>query len=268
METITNENQIENLVENKIIGSFNLTNSRINFVGRNNILVCDSNVNFVNANLTFNGDNSLVYICSNVGDAFRLLIYNNSTLYIGKNTLFGVGVNINVNESQNVIIGDDGIVSNQVKIFSSDYCPIYDSKSKSRKNFSKSIYVGDHVWLGRYTYISRGVKIGSGSIIGDGAFILPNFKIPSNTLVYGNPARVVDSNVFFTKDFVAQFSSDESLHSQYYKSDVFIFRFVDKETLSIESIDKILRDLDVESRVEFIQKLFIRNKRVNRFFIQ
>ncbi|MBQ2832687.1 acetyltransferase [Methanobrevibacter sp.] len=268
METITKEDQVGNLVENKIIGSFRLINSKINFAGANNILVCDNNINFMNANLTFNGDNSLVYICSDVGDAFRLLIYNNSTLFIGKNALFGAGVNINVNESQNVIIGDDGIVSNQVKIFSSDYCAIYDSKTKSRKNFSKGIYIGDHVWLGRYTYISRGVNIGSGSIIGDNSFILPNFKVSSNSLVYGNPARVVDKDVFFTKDFVAQFRPDESLNSQHYKSDVFIFKFVNKETLSIDNIDKILRDLDVESRVEFIRKLFIRNKRSNRFFIQ
>ncbi|MBQ2654675.1 MAG: acetyltransferase [Methanobrevibacter sp.] len=267
METITKEDQVGNLVENKIIGSFKLANSKINFVGRNNILVCDSNINFVNARLTFNGDNSLVYIRSDVGDAFRLLIYNNSTLYIGKNNLFGAGVDINVNESQNVVIGDDGILSNQVKIFSSDYCAIYDTKNKSRKNFSKSIYIGDHVWLGRFSYISRGVKIGSGSIIGDSSFILPNLKISSNSLIYGNPARVVDKDVFFTKDFVAQFKPDESLKSQYYKSDVFIFKFVNKETLNSDNIDKILTDLDVNSRLDFIKKLFIRNKRRNRFFI-
>lgn len=267
METITKEIQVENLVNNKIFGSFKLVNSKINFVGNNNILVCDNNINLVNAVLTFNGDNSLVYLRSDLGDSFRLLIYNNSTLYIGKEVLFGVGVNINVNENQNVIIGDDGILSNQVKIFSSDYCTIYDSNTKSRKNFSKSIYIGDHVWLGRYAYISRGVKIGSGSIIGDNSFILPNFKISSNCLTYGNPARVVDKDVFFTKDFVGSFRSDETLGSQYYKSDVFIFKFVDNETLNVDSIDKVLRDLDIHSRVEFIKKLFVKNKMINRFFI-
>lgn len=268
METITKEDQVENLVENKIQGSFELVNSKINFVGTNNILVFDNNIRLVNANLTFNGDNSLVYLRSNLGDSFRLLIYSNSTFYLGKNALLGVGVNVNVNENQNVIIGDDGILSNQVKIYSSDYCAIYDSKTKSRKNFSKSIYIGDHVWLGRFTYISRGVNIGSGSIIGDNSFILPNYCVSSNSLVYGNPARIVDNDVFFTKDFVAQFRPDESLESQNYKSDVFIFEFVNKETLNIDSVDKILKDLDIHSRIEFIKKLFVRNKRINRFFIQ
>lgn len=268
METITKEDQVENLVNNNVIGSFNLVNSKINFVGNNNILVFDNNINLMNAVLTFNGDNSLVYLRSDLGDSFRLLIYNNSTLYVGKDVLFGVGANVNVNESQNVIIGDDGVVGNHVKIFSSDYCPIYDSKTKSRKNFSKGIYVGDHVWLGRYTYISRGVKIGSGSIIGDNSFILPNFNVSSNCLVYGNPARIFDKDVFFTKDFVGNFKPDETLDSQYYKSDVFIFNFVNKETLNTDSIDRILQDLDVNSRVDFIKKLFVRNKRINRFFVE
>lgn len=267
METITSETQVENLVNNKIIGSFKLTNSRINFAGQNNILVCDNDINFTNAVLNFNGDNSLVYIRSSVGDSFRLLIYNNSTLFIGKNVLFGISVNVNVNENQNIIIGDDCILNNETKLFSSDYCSIYDCDSKSRKNFSKSIYVGDHVWLGRYSYISRGVHIGSGAIIGDNSFVLPNTEIPSNTLSYGNPSQIYDRDVFFIKDFAGGFKPDDTLNSEFYKSDVFVFEFTDKETFNIDSIDKILFDLDVESRVEFIQKLFIRNKRMNRFFI-
>ena len=267
METITNENQVGNLVENKIIGSFKLTNSKINFVGRNNILVCDNNINFLNAKLNFQGDNSVVYLRSDVGDSFRLLIYNNSSLYVGKHTLFGTAVAINVNESQNVIIGDDGILSNELHIFSSDYCSIYDSNTKYRKNFSKSVYIGDHVWLGRFSYISRGVKIGSGSIIGDNSFVLPNSKISSNTLSYGNPARIVDKDVFFIKDFVANFRPTDTLESEHYKSDIFIFKFVDKETFNIDNIDKILSDLDVESRRAFIEKLFVKNKHINRFYI-
>ena len=71
METITNESQVEKLENNKIIGSFKLTNSRISFNGQNNILVCDNDINFTNAVLTFNGDNSLIYIRSNIVDGFR-----------------------------------------------------------------------------------------------------------------------------------------------------------------------------------------------------
>lgn len=267
METITNESQVEKLENNKIIGSFKLTNSRISFNGQNNILVCDNDINFTNAVLTFNGDNSLIYIRSNIVDGFRSIIYNNSTLYIGKNVFFGSSVNISVYESQNIIIGDDCILNAEAKMFSADFSSIYDCQTKKRKNFSRSVYIGDHVWLGRYSYISRGVHIGSGAIIGDGTFVMPNEEIPSNTLSYGNPSQIVDTDVFYTRDFAGGFKRDETLNSEYYKSDVFIFKFVDKETFNIDSIDQILFDLDVASRVEFIQKLLIRNKRMNRFYI-
>ncbi|WP_407423343.1 hypothetical protein [Methanobrevibacter sp.] len=267
METITDENQVGDLVENKVIGSFKLVNSKINFVGRNNILVCDSNINFLNATLTFQGDNSVVYLRSDLGDAFRLLIYNNSSFYVGRHSLFGAGISVNVNECQNVIIGDDCILSNQLHIFSSDYCSIYDCESKSRKNHSRSVYIGDHVWLGRFSHISRGVKIGSGAIIGDESFVLPNSRISSNTLSYGNPSRIVDRDVFFIKDFVASFRPTETLESQHYKSDVFIFNFVEKETFNIDAVDKALSNLHVESRMNFIKKLFVKSKHINRFYI-
>ena len=42
---------------------------------------------------------------------------------------------------------------------------------------------------------------------------------------------------------------------------------MNKETLNLDQIDKILKDLNVEDRLEFIQKLFVRNKRKNRFTI-
>ena len=48
----------------------------------------------------------------------------------------------------------------------------------------------------------------------------------------------------------------------------FIYDFVSNETLSMENIDKILKSLPVEDRLEFIQKLFVRNKRKNRFSIK
>ena len=62
--------------------------------------------------------------------------------------------------------------------------------------------------------------------------------------------------------------AEDSVNTQEYKSDVFIYEFVNQETLNLKQIDKILKELDVNSRIEFIQKLFVRNKRKNRFTIK
>ena len=66
---------------------------------------------------------------------------------------------------------------------------------------------------------------------------------------------------------MGNFKAENSIESEYYKSDVFIFNFKDGETLNLSKIDQILNNLDVESRFEFIQKLFIKNKHHNRFYI-
>ena len=135
-------------------------------------------------------------------------------------------------------------------------------------NLAQSVFIGDHVWIGHLSYISRGVKIGSGAIIENDSFVPHNAKIKSNTLVVGNPVRIEKENVFFTKEFLGHHRSEDSLNSQEYKSNVFIYEFINQETLNMNQIDNILKDLSIEDRLEFIQKLFVRNKRKNRFTIK
>lgn len=111
-------------------------------------------------------------------------------------------------------------------------------------------------------------KIGSGAIIENYSFAPHNTIIHSNSLVVGNPVKVEKQNVFFTKEFLGYHTSEDSMNTQEYKSDVFIYEFVNRETLNMNQIDKILKNLNVEDRLEFIQKLFVRNKRKNRFAIK
>lgn len=267
MEFIVNKDQFVKMIDNKIIGNPTLINSKINFRGKNNTLVCANNIDLENVVLDFNGDNSIVYLSSGLNDFFNLEIYNNSIFYLGKNTIIGNSIKIRVYESQNVIIGDDCIIEDEVFIFNSDGYGIYNINDKQRINFSNSIYIGDHVWLGLKTHVSKNVKIGSGTIINHNSVIPSDSKIKSNTYLSGNPARIIEENVFFTKDSVASYKFDDSLNSKDYKSNTFIFELINLETLNLDKIDEILKDLDVESKLEFVEKLFVRNKRKNRFTI-
>ncbi len=265
MEHIEFVAQFEKMIDNKIIGRPELIDTKITFLGKNNILVCDNNVKLENAVLEFNGSNSIVYIGSNLNKNFRLIIYNNSAVYIGKNVKTGFSLNVTALEGHNVIIGDDCILNDNVCISNSDGYSFYNSNSKEKFNFSSSILIGDHVYLGNNVHISKGVNVGSGSIIDNSSFVSSYDKVPSNCYLSGNPAKIIKNEVFFTNDFTGPYRNEDILNSKDYKSDVFIYEKVNQETLSFESIDKILNDLDVESRWEFIQKLFIRNKRRNRF---
>lgn len=270
METVKSPKDIENLEKNRVNGKPEMNNSQINFIGDNNVLYCEGNVKLDNAKFTFNGNNSIVYLSSSMNSqySFNLVIYNNSTFFIGREGNMSSPININIQESQNVIIGAECTLSSGVNIRTADIYPIYDVQTKERINLAQSVFIGDHVWIGHLSYISRGVKIGSGAIIENDSFVPHNAKIKSNTLVVGNPVRIEKENVFFTKEFLGHHRSEDSLNSQEYKSNVFIYEFINQETLNMNQIDKILKDLSIEDRLEFIQKLFVRNKRKNRFTIK
>ena len=269
METIKTQEDIINLKKNRIEGNPEINNSVVSFKGTNNILYCEGNVKIVNAQFLFEGNNSIVYLSSamNTQYSFTLVIYNNSTFFIGKEGNLSSPININIQENQNVIIGAECSLSSGVNIRTADIHPIYDVQSKKRINYAQSVFIGDHVWIGHLAYISRGVKIGSGTIVDNYSFVPHNARIKSNSLVVGNPVRIEKENVFFTKEFLGHHTAEDSINTQNYKSDVFIYEFVNKETLNLNQIDKILMDLSVDDRLEFIQKLFVRNKRKNRFTI-
>lgn len=269
METVKSHEDIANLERNRVEGNPEITKSTISFKGNNNILYCEGNVKITNAQFLFEGSNSIVYLSSamNTQYSFTLVIYNNSTFFIGRDGNLSSPININIQENQNVIIGAECSLSSGVNIRTADIHPIYDNETKQRINHARSVFIGDHVWIGHLAYISRGAKIGSGAIVDNYSFVPHNAQIHSNSLVVGNPARVEKQNVFFTKEFLGYHNAEDSINTQYYKSDVFIYEFVNKETLNLNQIDKILNDLSVEDRLEFVQKLFVRNKRKNRFTI-
>ena len=270
LESVKSFNDISNLKDNKIVGNPEIVNSIIIFKGNNNLLYCEKDVKLFGTSIHFEANNSIIYLSStnNCHYSFNVLIYNNCNLFIGKNNNIGSSVNFNIMENQNIIIGDDGVIGSGVSIRTVDSFPIYDGETKNRINFAGSVFIGDHVLLSHLSYVSQGVKIGSGSIIDNDSFISYGMIIPSNSFGTGNPLKIKKENVFFTMDYVGFNTIEDSLASKDYKSNVFIYEFVKNETLDLNKIDKILKDLDVEQRLEFLVKLFVNNKRKNRFYIK
>lgn len=115
-------------------------------------------------------------------------VINDGALEIGAN--FGANQNLMLVCESKITIGDWVKCGRNVTIRDSNgghWMNIPGYKAK------KSITIGDHVWLCEGCTIMSGVKIGAGSVIGAKAVVFND--VPPNSLVLGNPAKVVLDNV-------------------------------------------------------------------------
>ena len=94
-----------------------------------------------------------------------------------------------------------------------------------------------------------------------------SYSLKSNAIFARNPAQLIKDNVFFTKDYNGGFKAEDTLNSENYNSRIYIYGPQLKETLDLITIDKIISELRIDERIDFIQKLFVRNKLHDRFSV-
>ncbi len=132
--------------------------------------------------LVVNGLFDIYYNCD-------ICIFENGELILGKGYI-NAGTQIRC--SQKIVIEDGVMIGRNVMIMDSDSHLInYEEGTKSV--VTKPIHIEKHVWIGSGAIILKGVHIGEGAIIGAGAVVTKN--VPSNTVVAGNPAKVIKKRI-------------------------------------------------------------------------
>ncbi len=89
-----------------------------------------------------------------------------------------------------IVIGDDVQFGPNVQLLT----PTHPTDAKLRRakwEAAKPITIGENAWLGGGAIVLAGVSIGENAIVGAGAVVTKD--VPPNSLVVGNPARVVRS---------------------------------------------------------------------------
>jgi maltose O-acetyltransferase len=87
-------------------------------------------------------------------------------------------------------IGDDLQMGPAVQLYTA-YHPLDRETRATGLEYAKPIRIGSGVWIGGGTIVLPGVTIGDGCVVGAGSVVTRDG--PPNTLMLGNPARIVRS---------------------------------------------------------------------------
>ncbi len=110
----------------------------------------------------------------------------------GQNTYIGDHVYLNFSciilDCHRVSIGHHVMIGPAVQI----YTAAHDLEAETRIQgweVAKPITIEDNVWIGGSAVLLPGVRIGRNAVVGAGAVV--SRSVPANTVVAGNPARVI-----------------------------------------------------------------------------
>lgn len=173
-------------------------NSKINGTGiivkgYNNRVIIKENANVAYSNIKIEGNNNTVILDGCVSIIGAFIKGNNCTLTIGKGSLIDESTQIFLMGQNNSIeIGEECMFADNVEIWASDTHLITDLNGKPI-NPSKSVKIGNHVWLGRHVKVMKGTTIGEHSVVGLGSIVSKD--IPDHCIAVGIPAKVVRDGI-------------------------------------------------------------------------
>lgn len=98
---------------------------------------------------------------------------------IGRRVRISLKANIDKTNPKGIHIGDDSYIAFDVAILTHDMSRLT----------HQDVYIGKCCFIGARSIILPGVSVGDHSVVGAGSVVTKN--VPANTLVAGNPAKVV-----------------------------------------------------------------------------
>ncbi|WP_166967625.1 acyltransferase [Yeosuana marina] len=164
------------LSDNQFTGFKPKLNSPVLFSGEGEIILGD-NINFGYA------QSALYYSHYSYIEART----KTSRIEIGNNVV--INNNFNIVSMKHIEIQDNCTIGINFSVIDSDFHHIDPIKRNAINPPSKSVKIGKNVFIGNNVTILKGVIIGDNVVIGNGSLV--SSSIPINTVVAGNPARII-----------------------------------------------------------------------------
>ncbi len=254
-------------VNNKIVGTPQDNESTIQFLGKDNILVFERGVKLDHCNLRFCGDGAVMYLSSAKRHPYKLKVdaWRETACYIGPDNYWNGAFSLIISERCQFIMGGGGVVSFGIWCRTADPHLIYDQETDERLNPSRSVLIGDHVWLGQSALILKGTTIGSGSVLAAGA-VAAGKTIPSGCVAAGNPCRVRKENIYFSGESVHNYTQAQTEASQTGTNRAEAVFSPDGYTIDPEELGRLFAEAKTaRKRLRVITKYLAKNRHHNRF---
>lgn len=162
----------------------------------NRIVFAESMYSIRNVVISIFGNNNLIQIGRNfASDGLSFSVEdNNNKIILGENCHGGGNSELAAIEGTDIILGDDCMLSANITIRTGDSHSVLNAQTSQRINQSKSVVIGEHVWIGNTVLVFKGTEIGAHSIVAGGS-VVTGKKFPNNCIIGGNPAKIIKENV-------------------------------------------------------------------------
>ena len=159
------------------------------FYGSNNVInVSTDNKNII-LSVTMYNNGTLILgsnVACNMFNNLKIKIADDALVKIGNNTAFINGCKILADKQSVITIGNDCLFSTNTLISCS-------TAISAANGTSNTVFVADHIWSGWGTTLIQGCNLGCCCIVGAKSLI--DNKFPPNSLIAGDPAKIIRSNV-------------------------------------------------------------------------
>lgn len=178
---------------------------KINIKGNNNIIKIHASLKSNKSEINMFCDESQIVI----GENCKLGTTTVNCTFKDKMKLT-IGENVSINElliimqnQAHVSIGNDCMFATHTAIWATDGHAITDVNTGQIINeAAPNVVIGDHCWIGEWAILTKNAKLPAGTVVGLRAVITKEFK-EQNTIIAGNPAKVVKTNVRWHRSTVS-----------------------------------------------------------------
>lgn len=136
----------------------------------------------------------------------RALFYDRSYMQIGVDS--SCNTCLATLSDASIVLGQDCMLSHDVTFQPSDQHDIVDLETGEIINHKRSIILEDHVWIGKEAYLGAGCHVGTGAIIGARSVVVG--PVAANTIVAGNPVRLIRAGTTWKRSFNAVKTAGEA----------------------------------------------------------